>query len=325
MGIVYQHYEDDDLQLSQLTIPFTALVPLTPALGLSLRTVYASTDGDDLAAFFGMADAQAALSYYRTLGAGSAVASLAVNLPVGTAVATREEVETAYLLGLGFFDFRVPSFGQGLNVTPGLTYAFPVAPNLALGVGASYQYRGDFEPRAFAAETYDPGDEVLLTAGLDYGLGEASTLALDATYVHYGEDRFGDLAYTTGDAFLATAQWTGPVGAHEARVLGRVRLKGESSAPPETLLLLGPDATIPTQARLLGHVRFRLGERVRLGALAQGRYYDETEVSTAKTLFDLGVLPEYELTPGLVLNARLGATLGDFRGGEVGAGLTWGL
>jgi hypothetical protein len=324
-GAVYQRYEDDDVDLAQLVVPFTAFVPVMPDVGLSVRAWYASADGSEIASLSGIADAQVALSYHRAVGTGSVVGSLSVNLPSGDAAMAAEEVETAFLIGQGFYDFHVPTLGQGFNVAPGLTYAFPVGERLALGAGASYQYRGSFEPRSDVDDAYDPGDELLLTAGLDYRLAEASTLALDASYVHYGDDAFGDLTYTPGDAFAVTAQWTGAAGAHEVRVLGRARHRTDSTIPPETAALLGLDAAIPTQARLLGHVRFGLGPRFHLGALAQGRYYAESEVFAEKTLFDVGVVPEYEVYPGLTLNARLGATLGDLQGVEAGAGLAWGL
>ena len=324
-GAVYQQFADDGAALGQLALPLTGVVPVTEGVGLSLRASYASASGDDLASVGGLADAQAAVSVHRALGAGAAVASLSVNLPTGGGVATAEEAETAFLLGQGFYGFRLPSLGQGFNATPALTYAFPLSERLALGAGASYQYRGAFEPLGTVDDPYDPGDEVLLTAGLDYRLTEASTLALDASYVHYGEDTWGALAYTTGDAVSVTAQWAAALGGHEVRVLGRVRRKADTEVPPETAALLALDAAVPTQARLAGHVRLRLGERLYLGALAQGRYYDASEAFDAKTLLDVGVLPEYALTPGLRLTIRLGATVGDLRGFEAGAGLAWGL
>jgi hypothetical protein len=324
-GAVYQRYDDDGTDLTLITVPFTTFFDLAQDLSLSVRAAFASADGTDMASYFGFADAQAAMSYLRPLGAGSAVAGLAVNLPTGVAGATPAEAETAFLLGQGFYDFRLPSLGQGFNIAPSLTYAFPMGERLALGLGASYQFRGPFQPRRFSDDTYDPGDELLLTAGLDYRLAEASTLALDLSYVRYGEDEWEGLAYRTGDAFAATAQWNAALGAHEGRVLGRVRLKGESDFPEETLALFAPDAAIPSLGRLLGHVRFRFGPHLRLGALAQGRYYDASEVFEERVLFDAGVLPEYEVAPGLWLTGRLGATLGDFKGIEAGAGLSWGL
>jgi hypothetical protein len=324
-GAVYQRYEGDEATLAQLTIPVAFFVPVQRGLGLSVRLAAISAEGDGLSSVFGPADAQAALSYHRALGAGSAVGSLSVNLPFGDAALSGGQRSTAFLIGQGFYDFHVPTLGQGFNVAPGLIYAFPVGERLALGAGISYQYRGPFEPRRGSDDAYDPGDEVLLTAGLDYRLAEGSTFALDVSYVRYGEDVFEDLAYTPGDAVAVTVQWASALGEHAVRVLGRARHRADSTIPPETAALLGLDATIPTQGRLLGHARFRLGPRLHFGALAQGRYYAESEVFAERMLFDVGVVPEYEVYPGLALTARLGATLGDFQGVEAGLGLAWGL
>ena len=325
VGGIAQRYEDGDADLQQLAIPFTAFVPVMRDVGLSVRAWYASSEGSDVAPLSGLADAQLALSYHRALGAGSAVGSLSVNLPSGNAAIAPAKAETAFLIGQGFYDFRLPTLGQGFNVTPGLTYALPLGARLAFGLGASYQYRGPFEPRADSDTEYDPSDEVLVTAGLDYRLTDASSLSLDGSFVHYEEDTWGDLAYTTGDAFSATAQWAATLGLHEVRVLGRVRHKTESTIPPETALLLGLDAAIPNQGRLLGHARLRLSERFRLGAFTQGRYYAASEVFEEKALFDVGVLPEYEMGQGIALTGQLGATLGDLQGFELGVGLSWGL
>lgn len=324
-GAVYQQYDDDDVDLAVLSVPFTTSFSLTRALSLGVRASFVSADGADQASYFGYADTQAALSFQQTFGGTSAVASLSVNLPTGVEGATPQEAETAFLIGQAFYGFRLPTLGQGYNVAPGLTIAFPVSSGLAVGVGASYQYRGPFEPSRLSDAEYDPGDEVLLSAGFDARLGAASTVALDATYVAYSEDTFEGFAYTTGDAFMVTAQWTAGLGGHDVQLLGRARVRGETSIPPETLALLGPDATVPTQGRLLGHARFRFGDRLRFGVRAQGRYYEESEVFSAKTLFDVGVVPEVQVAPGLWLNGRVGGTVGDLQGFDVGAGLAWGL
>ena len=322
---LFQYFEEGDTTLTQLTMPLAVFVAPHPRLGLSMRVAATSIEGDQLTSVFGPADAQAALSYLLPLGAASAVASVAANLPFGEAALSRSERSTAFLLGQNFYDFRLPSVAQGFNVAPGLTVAVPLNARVAVGAGVVYQVRGSFEPLRFDESEYDPGDELLVTAGLDVRLGEEGSVALDGSYIYYTEDTFGDLAYTTGDAVAVTAQWSGPVGAHRARLLGRVRHKAESEIPPEVGAFLGLDATVPTQGRVLGEVRFDLSPRLALGTFVQGRHYTESEAFSAKTLVDAGLAPEYLVGRGLTITGRLGATAGSFWGAHGGVGARWSL
>ena len=322
---VYQHYDDNGTTVSQVTLPVSVFVPVTPDVGFSLRTGYASSDGSGMTTISGFADAQLALSHNRTLGPGSAVASISVNLPSGDGTLTQAESETAFLVGQGFYRFRLPSLGQGFNVAPGLTWAVPLGVNYAAGVGVAYQYRGPFEPRAELDDSYDPGDELLVTAGLDARVSESSTIAVDVSYAHYQADTWMGLDYTTGDAITLTAQWTEVVGPHEVSVLGRVRHKEESTVPAATSAFLGLDATVPDQGRLLGHARFRVSSRLRIGALVQGRFYSESAAFDARTLYDVGLVPEFDIARGLTLLGRIGGTFGTLQGINVGGGLAWSM
>ncbi len=79
----YEQYDDDHGKLSQLTLPLVVTLPLARNLGLTIHTQYVSAEGDSLAGIDGLADTQLGLSYYRALGAGSAVVTLGVNVPSG--------------------------------------------------------------------------------------------------------------------------------------------------------------------------------------------------------------------------------------------------
>lgn len=321
LSTLYQRVEGDGVELSQLSVPLGLFLPITRDLGFSLNAYYAASDGPDMAGVDGFADAQAALSYRVPVGAGSAVLSVGVNAPGGGAALTAEKAETAFLIGQGFYAFRLPTLGQGFNVAPGVTYAVPVGERVVLGVGALYQVRGPFEPRAEIDDAYDPGDEVLLTGGADVQIAPGASLALDVTYIGYGTDEWVGQSYQTGDAVAVTARWAQAVGPHEVVVLGRVRRKAETEVPPETAAFLAADAAVPTQGRVLASARLRLSPAVRLGVAAQGRYYDASDVFSEKALVDLLLTPEVAVSRGAALVGRLGGTLGDIQGLEAGAGV----
>ncbi|NNF57738.1 MAG: hypothetical protein HKN04_05805 [Rhodothermaceae bacterium] len=321
--MLYQRFEDDDL--SQLTLPLAVFVPVSSNLALSLRTGYASADGSGMTELSGLADAQVALSYHQAIGLGGLVASVSANLPSGESSLTQEQAATAFLVGQSFYGFRLPSLGQGFNVSPGLTWAAPLGEAHAVGVGVAYQYRGAFEPRSGINDRYDPGDELLLTVGLDHRLNPASAFALDLTYVHYQADEWRGVTYETGDAIALTGQWASTTGPLDVQILGRVRRKAGSTLPPEASTLLGLDATVPIQGRVRGHLRYQVGSRFRIGAWLQGRHYVASEAFRQRTLYDVGLLPELDVFPGLTLLGRLGGTVGTLQGLEAGFGFSWSM
>ncbi|MFB3105756.1 MAG: hypothetical protein ACE1ZA_12665, partial [Pseudomonadales bacterium] len=142
IGALYQSYTENDSSLSEVSIPLAISIPIGRNLGVSLIASQASASGDNVESLSGVSDVQVGLSYYQKIGQGSVVVSLGVNLPSGKRELTQDEFETSIFLSQHFFNFRVPGFGQGFNISPGVIMAFPVSENAVFGVGASYQIKG---------------------------------------------------------------------------------------------------------------------------------------------------------------------------------------
>ena len=233
--------------------------------------------------------------------------NVSANVPSGTSELEPDEAAAAFLVGQNFYGFQLPSLGQGFNVAGGLTYALPAGDALVIGLGASYQRRGAYAPVAGAGD-YDPGDEILLTGGFDYGLSRVSSLALDVTYAIYSADTFGDVEFQSGNAFSVTAKWAGEVGGRRAGLLGRFRTKGETDYLQN---VTSPDLVIPTQGRLRAHVEVAGNQQFGLGVFAQGRTYAASDLFDAKALFDLG---RDAVGAGVAERDAAGAGGGDVRG-----------
>jgi hypothetical protein len=324
-GAVYQQYSDADSRLQQVSFPVTAFVPVSRPLALSFSASPALASGEDVASLSGLSDAQIALSYYQRMGAASAVLSLSANLPSGKRTLTQEEFETSALLSQNFYGFRLPVFGQGLNLSPGLTFAFPAGDQAVIGIGASYQYRGSFEPLVDMAEAFKPGDEILITGGGDVRLGAAWALSADVTYTLYQADQLGDVdVYETGDQLAVSIQALGNLGTNQLRMFGRFRNKGKSTLPVAGVSVQAP-RTEPTQGRILLSYRVRVLETVYATLIAQGRYFEATDLFDARTLFDVGAGQEFVLTPEVSLTSRFVYTFGSFPGVEIGGGLAFTL
>ena len=321
IGASYQSYAEDGGDLSEFSIPLAISIPLGRRLGVSVLASQASASGDNVESVSGVSDAQVGLSYYQQVGQGSVVLSLGANLPSGKRELTQDEFATSIFLSQHFYNFRVPGFGQGFNVSPGLVVALPVSEDVVLGVGASYQVKGGYKPIE-GMDDYDPGDEILLTGGFDYRLSRTTNLSADVTYTRYGSDTFGGRdVYTSGDKLTITAQLLGYLRVHELRLVARYRGLSKGSRPAVPGAADESLQTLPGQVLLRGSYRHRVSPAFTLGLLAQARLFDETDVFEARNLFDVGLAPVVALSDKVALRLRFLYTLGNFTGFETGGGL----
>lgn len=322
-GAVYQQYSDQDSRLSQVGFPITAFIPVNRSLGFTLRANPALVSGDAVTALEGMSDAQAAVSFYQPIGEGSVVLSVSSNLPSGKRELTEEEFATTALLSQDFYGFYVPVFGQGLNISPGITFAYPLGENVAGGIGASYQLKGGFKPVQNMPEAFTPGAELLMTGGLDFKLNPSWALSTNFTYMLYQPDKLGEeTVYESGNQFFTSAQLLGNLGINQVRVIGSFRTKAKSQLPVGGDFVTAP-RSVPQQFRLLGMYSLRLQENMRANLLVQLRHFNESDFFSNKTLFDLGASQEYAFSEVVATVLRFKYTFGSFPGVELGLGLSF--
>ncbi|HMB91885.1 MAG TPA: hypothetical protein VKP65_13615 [Rhodothermales bacterium] len=326
VNALYQTYERDSLQVSEVSVPVSILVPIGQKVAFSLQAGQASATGDNLESLSGVSDVQAGLSFLQKIGSSSLVLSLGANLPSGKRELTEQEFQTSLLLSQHFYDFRIPGFGQGFNVAPGFVWAFPMSETVVLGLGASYQYKGAYRPLAEMPEDYDPGDEIIITGGLDIKAAPTTNLSADVTYTTYTSDKLGEEeVFAVGDRLVATGQVLTYFGVNELRVVGRYRGQSESSLPAGAGGTDEALRTLPAQGLIRLAYRQALGNMVWVGLLGQARLYDETSLFEKASLFDAGLLPEVAVSPSVRLQSRFIYTFGDFSGFEVGGGLVLSL
>ncbi|HUF08168.1 MAG TPA: hypothetical protein VMO47_02525, partial [Rhodothermales bacterium] len=248
-------------------------------------------------------------------------ASLTANLPSGKRELSRDEFQTSVLLSQNMFDFRVPVLGQGLNLAPGLTWATPLGETLVVGIGLAYHYRGAFTPLDDGL-SYDPGDEILVTGGLNVAIADLWSLAGDVSFAHYQMDTVeGTDRYQSGSKISTTVQLRRPFGENDLRILARYRTRAPGELPAAGGLVSEEERMVPDQ--MLGHLSFRMrGSRsAYLTLLGQARLFNETSVFPATTVFDVGAVPEYAINEDWSLLLRFVYTLGDFSGFEGGVGI----
>lgn len=319
----WQQYDEDGYTLSEWSAPLLAVVPLQDDLLLGLRTGLARAGGSELTSVTGLADVQATLSYSQSVGEGSVIFNVGVNLPSGTTGLTVDEFETMTQLSQNFYAFRMPGLGQGVNLSPGVTWAVPAGERVMLGLGASYQMRGGYTPVQAMDGTYNPGNEVRLTGGTDVQVGDRTTLSGDVTLTLYGTDTIDDEEqYGPGRKLSLTAQYQRTMGFNAVRAVVRYQSQAKSNVPTG----IGGGASealrvLPNQGTAFVVYRVRVHDDIDMVWRADGRLFGETSVYASKSLFSVGTAPEFALEDGWTLTSQLAYTFGSFTGIEAGLGV----
>lgn len=313
---LYQYFERDGVALTEWSLPIQATIPLRESLQLNLRGSVASVSGDNVEDLSGLGDVQASLSFAQEVGDGSLILSLGANLPTGKRELTLDEFATATVLSQNYYDFQVPTFGQGFNVATGATWAIPVSDNATIGLGGSYQRRGGYAPLEGMADDYDPGDEFIVTGGLDLGVAPNAALSLDVSFTTYGTDTVGDAdQFEAGNKISGRLQYLYQGGVNSVRVLARYDSRDKSTIPATAAAQ--ELQVLPSQGALRISYDRRLGG-VTLGLWADGRLFGETEAFDSQTLFRVGLAPAFSAGSNLVLMPRVAATAGDLTGLQAG-------
>jgi hypothetical protein len=256
--------------------------------------------------------------------------SLGGNLPTGKRELPEDEFMGSVFFSQNFYNFKVPIYGQGLNLSPGFTWAKPMNDRTVLGLGASYQLKGGYLPKAgmLKSTPYKPGNELLLTGGLDYQISEISAFSLDLTVTLFGKDKVGDAEwFKAGTRFMAGTQYKRYFNYDLLWLFCRFRsnLKSDIYALANTSLKTQRD-----ELESITTYRKRINTATSLSFVLEARYFFKTGEILSGYQAGAGVLPEIQVSPNTKLQGRLKIFTGkDHSAGpsdvvfgiEVGAGM----
>ncbi len=312
-------------RFSEFSTVLSLYYPLSRAAAVSFRTSQAATGGDP-ASLSGLTDSQLGFTYH--LERYNVVMSLGLNLPSGVKDLEQEEFNTSLLFSNTLFDFRVPSFGQGVAVNPGAVWAIPLNDDIVAGIGASYQYRGPFKPlKEF--DDFDPGDEFLVTGGVDARISETGTISSDLVVTFYGADKLGSSeVFAAGTKIVANAQWRNEFGRSVLTLFARYRSLGRDEVGLAGVLVALDQSAVPNQFEILASYTFPVRRGITMRISGGARVYQETPGPfTGVSLFGLGVDPEFTISPTIriPLTVRLQAgsmkNNGSLFGLDIGTGI----
>jgi len=320
---VYQRWsQGKGNEFAQFSVPIYARLMFGKKLSLALRGGQATTSGDNAQKLSGVTDTQ--LSFFYSTA--NFIFNLGLNFPSGKRALTYPEFLTTALLSLNHYNFQTPSYGQGFNAAPGFTWAWPVSEKLALGLGATYQYKGRFKPLTLI-DKYDPGDEILLTGGLDWKMGETAKFSVDVISTFYRKDKIDTaVVFAAGQRFVTHAQFRQNFGYDELWLFARYLSRGKNSLAVGGALLPEDKKSAPDQFEVNAYYFHRFNRGFASGLLVEGRYFTKPPAITLLSsaginMFGVGVMPEFSLTRGFRIPLRVKYLFGNVPGGQKISGL----
>jgi hypothetical protein len=250
-------------------------------------------------------------------------------LPTGQKELEPDEFDTSFLISNSLFDFRAPGFGQGVNIAVGVTWARALARNVSAGAGASVQVKGKYKP-IVDFENYSPGNELLLTGGLDYQINTSTNASLDLIFITAGEDKLGDQTiFAAGNRIIISTQFRKTMDFDEIRLFARLRTKGKNEQIVGTELVSEEEKSTPNQLHLAGQYRIRMSDKYDLAFLAEMRTFEKTiQLLSDARLFGFGATVFWRLTEQLQSPVTFKFTKGSFgntdlTGFEISAGVVY--
>lgn len=319
--------------IREFSIPIEFYWPISRETSLYLYTSHASVNGANMASLSGLSDTQISWNYY--LEDKHLIFNAGLGLPTGKTTLNPDEFSTSVLISQHYWNFNVPSFGQGFNLSPGVTWAAPLSDATVIGLGMAFQIRGGFIPMKDTQNVYKPGNEILLTCGVDLRLATLSTFAWDFIFSSYGSDTYADTldVYKSGNKIVTNAQFKTYFGYDVLSLSIRYRSKAKSqiinSDTSGTYKLIAErEKSYPNQVEFSGQYKHRHSASFFMSYGLEGKFYEEL-VFAGLNLMGISVMPELKMSEKSQLFGQLKYWTGKYgtdvplSGLEVGIGFMY--
>ena len=292
---------------SQTGTLFFFRLPISSAGAISLQGARAQTGGDP-AEISGFTDVK--ISGQWRFPALQSVMFVNVNLPSGKTELTREQFATSVIISNPVLQLQIPNFGQGWMVSSGITWANEWNSRFVLGGGISYLYSAAYHALQ-GYDAYNPGDELLMTGGMDIRVNPSSTVSFDVIYTIYGKDKFGsEEILAPGNKQVYTLQYRHYFGYDYLQVLARYRTRASN----QLIAVQQANKIIPDNIDLLAFFQHRFSSLFSTGIMAQFRHFRSSDAQLSDgTIFTGGIFSAVTLSSVFTLPVQVKFHRGSFR------------
>lgn len=200
-GLAVRHWESSDtttLDVSQVALPFRLDLPLGSRFGLSVQanpgrtTIETEEIDSDLAAAGNVVVKASWYAIGQTL-----LLRTGASIPTASSRLKEEDFPIAAVVANDELGFAMDSPIDGLSATAGIAVARQWG-DLTIAGGVGYSVRAPFQPYEGVEGELDPGEELVLTAGLHRRMAvgdEPALLKADVAVVLYGTDLWEDAPF----------------------------------------------------------------------------------------------------------------------------------
>jgi len=332
-GFVYQVWSIENINnpISETTFPIEVIYPIQENLTLQFNhSPAASRFGSNNLS--GLSDTWIRSTY--AFSNNQALVSVGLGLPTGKAELNTSEMNVSALLSQNAFKFRVPVFGQGLTVSAGVMYAYPINEKVTLGAGINYVFRGKYKYSKFLPDKYDPGDQIGANLGFDYLIIPRLRSNVDLIFSYYTADKLNNTKMFLSGLKLSTkfgVQYQVSAGYLWMRAYYRKKAKNETW---DGQALVPDDKNYNiTQRELEVGAKFVLTEILSIIASGEIRSYIENDIKQGWVdLLGGGVGYELQVSERFAIAMGIKLFLGDgefmnmipnFSGFELHLGTQW--
>lgn len=130
--------------------------------------------------------------------------SVGFGIPTGKTELNATELNLSGLLSQNAFKFRVPVFGQGLTLSAGVMYAYPINETFTVGGGINYVFRGQYKYSKLQTNEYNPGDQAGANLGFDYLILPNLRSNFDLIISYYTADKLNNTKMFVSGAKFST-------------------------------------------------------------------------------------------------------------------------
>jgi hypothetical protein len=300
IGGQYQQWNSDDFSdpIQQTSGPILVFYPVTPNWFLNISNSPASASTGDLS-ISGVSDTWIRTTYVTPNE--QFMINFGIGVPTGRSDLTMEELALVSSLSQNIFRFRLPVYGQGLNIRAGFGVAIPMQQGSVIGLGANYIVKGAYTFLDGLATEYDPGDEINVVAGLGVPVGNGKW-SIDAVYTLYSVDRVdGTDIIDAGDKILVNTSLAYKSNSSFFYGALRFRQRGKN----ELYIPTGME-TIGDQIETDGLWQFRQWAQGGLSVIWDGRFYSENEAGFGHaTIYGAGIGLQHGLNPKTSVRAQI--------------------
>lgn len=320
----YQSWQMNQWSVYQLSTPIEVYLPFNREFAMYMMGGAASINGSDIFRMTDITDIQVGFNYHLT--ENNLLFTLGLNIPTGKHKLSTAEILAVAQTSSAYTNFFLPNIGQGFNISPGITWVSPVSEQVVLGLGLGYQYKGGYQFYEASTEDIVPGNEAMITGGLDIKTGALSSLSFDLVFSNYAEDKYGSQEiYKSGNKIVVSSQFKQYFGFNHLWMQLRFRSKTKGMVMDPTgvssNLVEETVKTYPNQVEWMGLYRIHHQSGHYYGIWAEFRDYMEP---VKFMVFGVGFVPEFKLSDKVMMPVRIKIKTGSFDSGDTATGFELG-